>query len=240
MSTLNERIKRDVVNQLVWDNAVDASQVKVEVIDGRVILTGTVPLLVARRAAQADAMMVPGVTAVDNQLVVRYPMAVPTISDDELCSRARKVLQWNADTDSTDFRVSATLGRVSLEGSVDAYWKKMRAEQLVSELAGVLGVINSLAVVPTGDTTDRQIAEDILAALDSTGAIDVSTVNVQVENGMVTLSGSVPGDTARRHAGTIVANTEGVTGITNNLAVEQPGPVPREYVRRDGYAATRE
>ncbi len=240
MATKSEQIKKDVTNHLFWDNTIDASQVRVEVTDSKVVLTGMVSSLAARRNAQSDAKMVPGVTTVDNQLVVRYPASAPAISDDELCSRARNVLQWSANISLADVRVSAAMGRISLEGAVDAYWKKLKAEQLVSELAGVLGVINSLAVVPTGDTTDKQIAEDILAALDRTGAIDISSVNVRVENGMVTLTGSVPSDTSRRHAGMIAANTIGVTGITNNLAVEQPSPATREYTRGDGYAATRE
>lgn len=43
MIRADEEIKRDLVDELYWDYRVDASNVKAEVSDGKVRLTGTVP-----------------------------------------------------------------------------------------------------------------------------------------------------------------------------------------------------
>jgi hyperosmotically inducible protein len=55
MARTEEQIKRDVVDQLYWDNRVDASDVTVEVSNGTVTLRGTVPTYFASTAALNDA-----------------------------------------------------------------------------------------------------------------------------------------------------------------------------------------
>ena len=47
--------------------------------------------------------------------------------------------------------VIVSAGRVTLRGTVDAYWKKNHAETLVADEPGVIFIENLLAVVPTGD-----------------------------------------------------------------------------------------
>jgi hypothetical protein len=54
----------------------------------------------------------------------------------------------------TDIRVSVENGIVTLEGSVDEYWKKGEAERIVRGARGVCHIVNKLAVVPA-----RTVAE---------------------------------------------------------------------------------
>ena len=220
METRDERITRDVIDQLHWDSTVDASDIKVKVSNGHVKLTGTVPSLVARRAAQMAASMVPGVISVSNQLEVSLSSVAQAANDEEVRLRVITVLQWDMGADSDSIIVDVEGGSVTLEGSVDAYWKKVRAEELVSRVTGVLKVINGLAVVPSKSLSDESIAEDIMQDIELNSGVDVNKVDVRVENGVVTLSGVVPTwgmyfaveDTARY--------TPGVVDVANRLEVE--------------------
>ena len=106
-----------------------------------------------------------------------------------------------------------------LDSVVNAYWKKVRAEALVLNLSGVMGLTNELAVVPTEKMMDKAIAENIEAAMERDYNIDLDLIDVKVENCTVTLTGSVPSLPAFRSAQKIVENTPGVLMFDNELVV---------------------
>ena len=68
-----EKIKKDITDQLYWDDRVDAAEVDIHVSDGKVELSGTVPTFNALRAAEMDAYTVPGVKEVKNDLALKLP-----------------------------------------------------------------------------------------------------------------------------------------------------------------------
>jgi osmotically-inducible protein OsmY len=71
------------------------------------------------------------------------------------------------------------------------------------------------------DIVDQVIAEDIVAAFDRNAFVDADSLDVEVENGKVTLSGAVPYRTAYRTAVDIARNTPGVVDIVNDLVLTQ-------------------
>lgn len=225
MAISNEQIKKDIVDELYWDQAVDASGILVEVKDGIVRLSGTVPSASARRAAHNDAIMIPGVVSVEDNIIVRPSGGESSTTDDELRKKVEDVLNWNADIDDTNISVSVTSGKVTLRGFVDGCWKKVRAEELVGELAGVRNVINALSVVPTQDREDKTIADDIMSTLKRRTDVDINQIDVEVERGVVTLSGLTSNQSTLRDIDYIVRHTNGVTDVINNLRT-QPDNVP--------------
>ena len=54
----NADVKRDVINELMWDPKVSSSQVKVSADDGIVTLSGTVPHYIEKLAAEQAAQRV--------------------------------------------------------------------------------------------------------------------------------------------------------------------------------------
>ena len=84
----DEQIKKDLVNQLYWDQMVDVSAINVEVSGGAVKLKGTVPSLGSLRAAYNDTIAIPGVISVVNELEVALPPAIPAATDDEIKTRS--------------------------------------------------------------------------------------------------------------------------------------------------------
>jgi hyperosmotically inducible protein len=215
----NQEVKKDIVDQLYWDDRVDVSNIKVEVSDGEVVLTGTVPDFTAYQAAEDDAWAISGVRMVENDLTIKYPPGVKVPTDIEIKSNIESVLLWQPNIDSTDINITAENGWVILRGSVDAFWKKVRAEELALGLNGVLGVTDELAVVPTEKYTDKTIAEDIEAAMERNFNIVVDLIDVEVENGKVTLTGSVTSLPAFRAAQKIAENTPGVLMVDNELVI---------------------
>ncbi len=219
MAFTNEQIKKNIVDQFYWDNSVDASDVKIDIADGEVTLTGTVRSNAERQAAEADARVIPGVLFVRNELKVKYPESFEIPTDDEIQSNIVQILFWNPNIDSSNIEVDANRGLVTIEGSVDAFWKKIKAEELAYEIIGVIDVVNKLSVVPTQNVVDKAIADDLVANLDRNINIDPESVDVKVEDGKVALSGSVPNWNAWKTAQDAAIYTLGVKAVTNNLII---------------------
>jgi osmotically-inducible protein OsmY len=213
----DSEIAKAVRDQLEWDNRVDATDVSVQVIDGNVTLKGTVSSYSAKLAAESNALMIEGVVSVDNELVVEP--AEPIANDAFLAARAENVLKWNPDFHVANLAVQVIAGVASLEGQVDALWEKHRAEELVMNINGMIGVINKIAVVPTGNILDETIAEDIVKAIDRNIHVNVDNVTVSVDRGTVTLTGDVPTITAKNAAFDAALNTAGVRAVINNIKV---------------------
>jgi len=215
----SEELRKDVQDQLHWDSRVNAGNVKIEVDDATVKLTGTVPTYSARRAAQEDAWLVPGVKSVDNQLTVVYHGAAQVPADSEIAANLMNIISWDSDLENADIDVSVKDGWVTLRGTVNAYWKKLCAEELASTPTGVHGVTNELAVVPSGSYEDKLIADSIVAALERNTHGDVEFINVQVNRGEVTLTGSVSSLPAFRAAQQAAEYTPGVVAVNNDLTI---------------------
>lgn len=211
-----EDIKKDVVDQLYWDSRVDAANVQVEVSNGCAVLTGNVPTIAARKAADEDAWLIQGVRVVDNRLNVEFPADMTVPSDDEIATKVADTLLWHPSIDSSDITPVVNKGGVTLKGSVSSYWQKLKVEEITSELSGVLAVTNELAVVPSEDITDQGIASAIVSALGRNAYIDPELVNVEVDGGVVTLTGEVPNVMAFRAAFDAARYTVGVTNVINN------------------------
>lgn len=222
MARTDQAIKRDLIDELFWDYRVDASDVKVEVSEGRITLTGTVPSYAALNAAEDAAWTIDEVSEVSNLLSVNFPEVYTVPTDAEIETSAEKTLAWNPEVYSLDIDITVIAGKVKLEGTVDSYWKRWKVEDLISNLRGVTGVENHLAVTPGDGIQDRDIARDVEAALVRNQYVDAEQITVEVEDGKVTLSGPVPSKYARTRAYNAAAFTSGVIEVENNVFVTPP------------------
>lgn len=220
MSKKDEEIKKGVIDSLFWDSRVDASNVNVDVHDQEVTLRGTVSNYHSSEAALFDAWRVPGVTKVDNQLLVKFPSKVGVPSDNEIQSHIENMLLWTDSTRDAEIEVKVNNGRVTLDGSVDAYWKKLRVDQIVKDAAGVVDLKNRLAVVPSKSIVDDIIGEELAKAIDRSYAVDVDDVDVRVKDGTVTLSGKLPNRMAIDATLDAARNTLGVKEIVDRLVIK--------------------
>jgi osmotically-inducible protein OsmY len=219
MNRKDETIMKEVVDQLYWDNRVDADGVTVHVDNGVVTLEGTVPTNGARSSAVTDTWMIDGVTSVEDRIDVEISPTIEIPTDAEIRNNIENILSWNTDINVMDIEVTVEGGVVTLEVPVDEYWKKWKAVELVSDVNGVIDIIDEMIVVPTGSFIDQDIAVTINEALDRNLYIDAEDITVEVEHGKVTLTGVGPTNFVRSKAGDIASYTAGVIEVHNNLVV---------------------
>jgi osmotically-inducible protein OsmY len=213
----DEEIKKELVDILFWDSRVDASDVNINVSQGDVTLSGTVPDYAMRKAAASDAWSASGTRSVNNKLTVQS--LIRTSMDKQVQADAENILARIANINKENIRASVDSGWLTLKGEVDSFWKKIRAEELASVIAGVTGVTNELVVVPTEKADDQEIGEAVMRALARKENINEAAVHVKVENGVVSLSGSVPSWDAKFYAYQAAQNTVGVRDIEERLSV---------------------
>jgi len=89
--------------------------------------------------------------------------------------------------------------------------------------------------------TDQQIASDIQAKIQAEQRLAGQGIQVDVANGMATLSGTVPDEASREIAGIDSGSVNGVKTVVNNLSVQQSAqPAPAPPAPPSGAAAPRE
>ena len=221
MAYTDDEIKRVIIDQLSWDYRIGMSAIEVKVHNGEVILEGTVPSYAARQAAEADVLQVPGVVKVTDRLTLKFPSSISVPSDNEIKIRLLNRFLWNPNIEASSIEVAVDKGTVILQGTTDAYWKKMRAEEIAYDIQGVVHVSNELVVVPTHAYADKAVAQDIMSALQRNFELDHYRIEVDVENGRVTLSGIVHDLKELYTAYRIARFTRGVRDVVNLLRVQQ-------------------
>lgn len=223
MTSSNEEIKKKINEHLAWDYRVDVSNIDVSVEEnGKVKLEGSVPTYEIRKAALQDVWTIEGVTMIDNQLKVKIPTGYSKPSDNEMTSNINTVLAINRAIDEKNIHVSVNNGVVVLKGTVDAYWKTVKAETLASETSGVIGIVNELTVVPTKDVEDQRIAEEIMGAIERTLFIDPTEIDVKVKEGNVSITGTVPNWQAYLAVDDATIFTKGIKSVENKLEIRFP------------------
>jgi osmotically-inducible protein OsmY len=221
MSSTDKKIKMDIVQQIFWDSRVESSEINVTVNEGVVVLSGVVSTFLERKAAFEDACSVPGVLSVENQIQVAAPAGIPVRSDSEIKVNVEKLLDWNPILDVSRIKVAVHSSNVVLEGVVDAYWKKIYVEKLAAAASGMIKVTNNLAVVPSKQIADEAIAKDVTEALRRNAAVDVDSLGLKVENGVVTLTGTVENWGAKTAAFFVALHTRGVVHVDDRLTVKR-------------------
>jgi osmotically-inducible protein OsmY len=220
MPRTEEDIKKDVVEQLYWDNRVDASEIRVRVREKKVRLSGTVSSNTAYQAAEYDAGNIQGVSGVNNQLRIEYPSGVTVPPDEEIKSSIKSVLVLNPSLDGNLIEIIVDDGVVTLSGSVDAFWKRRKAEELAYDVTGVIDVENEISVTPTQDYVDELIRGNIDAALARNSHVNNGNIVVEVKNGIVTLRGKVSNWYEARAANDAALYSHGVIDVKSLLKVE--------------------
>jgi hyperosmotically inducible periplasmic protein len=215
----DQAIKKDIVDQMYWDGRVDASDVHINIDNGAVTLTGTVPTSRARSAAYDDAWMVDGVTSVSNRITVKYPTVPALPTDSQIKTNVINALADDADIHTYKLDVDVKNNWVTLEGTVPSLWKKMRAEDIAEDRRGVIGVTNKLAVVPTEKVADESIGKKVVDALDRNVNVDVEDIDVKVRDSKVTLTGTVPSYYAKHSAWSSAFYTDGVISVDDQTVV---------------------
>jgi osmotically-inducible protein OsmY len=112
-------------------------------------------------------------------------------------------------------------GIVTLKGTVETYPEKLAAERAAIRVRGTRAVVNNIEVRLAGakQRTDEDIAQAAANALDWTSGIPRDQIKVTVDNGWLTLKGSVDWYYQRTAAEEAVKYLTGVKGVINLIDV---------------------
>lgn len=235
-------IESAVEDALLYDVRVPDQSLMVSVDDGIVTLRGKLPSLAAKRSAAETARNVVGVETVINRVKVRN--AEPR-SDSAIEETVEKALNRHPYVERYDIRVDVRGGTVELDGVVDYYYEKAMADDLAALQNGVVAVNNDLEVVETtrpfvyepyldtlpprtygwydyqpywSQQTDADIREEVEDELWWSPFVDSDAVDVSVDNGIVTLTGTVE-SRSERQAAENNAYEAGATWVVNDLEI---------------------
>jgi osmotically-inducible protein OsmY len=211
--------KQDIVDQLTWNDSVNANDVQVTVNGKTIQLKGSVPNYTAKMAAERSAFQVAGVDQVENYLEVAFPPNYTMPGDEEITGNINHMLGWNNTIRSDDISIKTKHKIATLSGVVNSYWEKYLAGRIAVTTHGVIEVINDLAVQPTRNIIDMDIEKDIRNTYRRSGLIDEHKIKVSVNNGVVHLSGVVSNQLIKQQAHDVAMYTAGVVDVVDELTI---------------------
>lgn len=133
-------------------------------------------------------------------------------------------LEWDPSVDADHVGVSVTDGVVTLTGTVPSFAEKIAVEKASRRVTGVRAVVEAIKVrLPSDQSSgDGDIARRIIDTLDNNTSLSPGRIRVQVEQGAVTLSGSVDWRFQREQAQKSITHVHGITSIANLVEVHNP------------------
>jgi hyperosmotically inducible protein len=234
-------ITTKVKMSLLTSEGVSASKVNVDTVDGRVTLHGSVPTQAEKARAEQVASKVEGASKVRNLLQVVAPKneAKTEATDDQVEERVKASLKTNrALADSSITVQSVNAGVVLLAGKAATLSDAHRAVGVTAAVPGVRRVASEIQSPDTlgdkelwydgaydaavyegsaaGDTWITTAAKVRLIASSDTPGFDI---NVDTNNGIVTLFGVVASEQAKRSAEAEVRKVGGVKNVVNDLQI---------------------
>ena len=210
------QIKKDVLDELKWDAEIDESKVGVIVSNGALTLTGHVPTYRQKMAAKDAAKRVAGVNAIVDEVDVRLE-SVHHTTDEGLAERISNVIKWNVSSPNKPIKAEVKNGIVTLTGEVEWQYQRTNILKNVQHVSGVIGVVDQVGVKPRVSAIDIQ--DRIKAALKRHADVEASRISIAVNNGTVTLSGSVESLAEMDLAENAAWAAPGVSRVVDNLSV---------------------
>jgi osmotically-inducible protein OsmY len=143
-------------------------------------------------------------------------------TDSQLQKDVMAELRWEPAVHSEQIGVEVKDGVVTLVGHVSSYSEKWNAERAAQRVTGVkaLAVEMDVKLSAIGVRTDADIARAVQNVLEWNSTLPVDSVKCMVENGYVSLSGTVHWQFQRNSAEQAVCHLLGVKGVSNQIAIK--------------------
>jgi osmotically-inducible protein OsmY len=143
-------------------------------------------------------------------------------SDIQIQQDVMDQLKWEPGLNAAEIGVAVKNGIVTLSGIVDAYSKKIAAEDAAKKIAGVKAVAEDIQVgmSPNFRKTDAEIADAVVFALKWHASIPDEKIKVKVEEGIVSLEGELEWDYQRKEAVRVVEKLAAVRRINNYIRLK--------------------
>lgn len=213
----NEVIKENIIEQLAWNDNINTSDVYVDVKGKKVFLKGTVNSYSSKLEAARETMLVAQNYDIENQLEVKFIPKETIPNDHEIVENIQNSLKWNDGINPLNLQVDSEKGRVTLSGTVSRSREKTKAEDIANSSKGVVDVYNKITVKPSAVRSDSEIEKEVTRAFERNPLIDTVNVYVDVNKGIIHLSGTVANEIVRNEIRDIALYTKGVVDITDEI-----------------------
>lgn len=221
-----------------------ANDLKVQVEDGKALLSGHVAEDIHKELAGTIASGVDGVKNVDNRIIVDPNYQLPNrgnkpdfgdvVSDASINAAIKSKLTWSKDADGMDLTVTTSGGNVVLAGNVATAQTKQLAEKLARDTHGVRSVKNQLQIsdktvsgknyrnadaAPRTMIADSWITTKVKTSLLYSRNVSGFDIGVNTDQGVVTLDGSVNSGAEKALATELANNIRGVKSVDASKVV---------------------
>jgi osmotically-inducible protein OsmY len=247
----DEEIMKDVQEALALDPATDRIDVQVAVDDSLVRLSGTADSVAEKRLCEEVAKGVIGVRGVENNIVADVKVNRP---DAEIKADVLRLLESDVLVNADRIEIEVGDGVVNLSGSVGSAIEKTQAMRR-AWVSGVKAVNTDNLEVKWWDEekeldrsryvhrTDVEIETAVADAFLYDPRLQDFDIQVDADNGTVTLRGTVDNLRAKKAAEKDARNTTGVWSVINEIAVrplaratdEQIETMIQDAFARDSY-----
>jgi hyperosmotically inducible protein len=167
---------------------------------------------------------------IQKMLVMSLMAAAPgmlfanTAADRQIEDAAKQSYNYRAVLDGR-VTASSTDGVVTLTGTVQERDQRALAEDTVSNLPGVVSVIDRIKVeTEPSEHSDAWIAMKIRGELLVHANVSATATKVDVSNGVVLLTGTVDNSAQKDLTEAYVKGIDGVRSITNDLVIKDAAP----------------
>lgn len=217
-------IRLNAEASLRYSQALAGRHLDVEVRDGTAILEGDVRTLYQKWEALEQVARVRGVVAIQDRIEVFTDVR----RDSALVDDVRRRIEDLPKVANQHLEITATAGAVKLSGKVDDARVRFAARDAAAQIRGVKAVIDAITTDPVDDEKLKGMVEGLIGPR-SLQAVP-GKVEVEVEEGKVTLTGTVPRLWDRIDAEKTVLGVNGVKEVVNRLEVT-PRPRPDDYLK---------
>ncbi len=220
METSNDQnLKRRIIEQLLWNDNINANEVDVEVNEGNIKLSGQVPNYTAKLSATQNCSHIEGVKKVENLLRIQFPPAETLPENSQIALNLRNLIFQKSKINTDDVHMDVEDRVATFAGTVASYSEKYLLETIANSVHGVLGVNNFLEVVLPEAFEDTAVLEDIRTALRQNVTINENNLQINVNNGTVYINGTVPNYSTKKHALGIAGYAPGVVNVVDNIKI---------------------
>jgi hyperosmotically inducible periplasmic protein len=142
-------------------------------------------------------------------------------TDDRIESSAKATYIFQTYLKGDDIKFESKDGAVTLTGTVATESHKTMAQELVADLPGVKSVNNQLLLkgAPSSTSSDFWIKDKIKTTLLFHKSVSAINTEVDVQDGVVTLSGVASSQAERELAAEYARDVDGVKSVNNQMTV---------------------
>ena len=212
----NNKLKDYVQNKLLLDIWVEEKGVNVNVEDGIVTLSGTVPSYFGKIHAADVVKKIWGVKGVVNELRVNLSTHLKR-NDQAIAQAAVTALEWDVAIPTDTIKVVVENAIVTLSGEVAFDSQRTRAYNDVRSLYGVENVINAITLKLTPQINVQDVEKHIERDFQRNAALHAHKIKVKIEGKRVCLSGSVSSWFEYKEANDAAFAVPGVQEVQNDL-----------------------